>query len=118
MREIVGNGTADALSARIVWRRSGSFWNSTKAIVCGLPSSVTMKSSFVRPSMGSPFLSLTDDGFDDELRVATRKVMPVVLSAEYRGSEDECAELAHPLEPQADRCLKAAHGIRCVGRPN
>src|SRR5262249_33256259 len=37
----------------------GSRWYSTNAIVCGSPSSVTMKSFAVSPSMGLPFLSLT-----------------------------------------------------------
>ena len=37
----------------------GSRWNSTKLIVCGSPSSVTMKSFAVSPSIGLPSLSFT-----------------------------------------------------------
>ena len=56
---------------------SSSFWYSKNLIVCGLPSSVTVKSSAVRPSIALPFLSLTVTSSTTSCALAENVATPV-----------------------------------------
>ena len=76
----------------------GRRWNSTKLTICGSPSSVTMKSFAVRPSIGLPVLVLDGDRLHDQPRRAAerrgrlllRRLLRKHSRAEGRRDPDGC----------------------------
>ena len=99
-RAATGTGGARAPpAAGGVWPCPGSRWNSTKLIACGSPSSVTVKSFAVSPSIGLPSLSFTRDGLHDQPRAGAEGRAVVLGRLLPCGATQRTATRQHTKRP-------------------